>query len=419
MLPFEVRDWQFGRFQYDADVKLSKVEVAGLDDVLANNVVLAVRILTDTIAGLPNDVRNRTVAWLNKPQHTRTLVESSEWLGLSLEHMSAFCVAMSMDEDQNLLKDGVVAWSRQGLSRSHDALMRIKAFCSRYAQISRGRVGGSAWTASRASQLLSDLSTRWFAAFDDVALPVVEEVFSAVVGEASKDGHADTVAETGAADEGTSGQKRRRDDEEQRGAMVDAAVHWASSNLKRVRTSAHWPSARAPVVAAMLRACLKDAGTSSDTDEAAGQELQAAMLSWAGPANICSVLKAVWQCHGPVEPTAFQALLDTAAEKVTTLEDMHGGDALRAAQEAQRKAEVESALAKADAEVLRSRVEALRSRAEATEAEAAKDREALARKLAQEKQWVGELQAKASALLACVTAPRPPADGSEDRGVAP
>ena len=56
---------------------------------------------------------------------------------------------------------------------------------------------------------------------------------------------------------------------------------------------------------------------------------------------------------------------------VTTLEDMHGGEALRVAQEAQRNAERESATAKAEIELLREHVEALRIRPETVESHTA------------------------------------------------
>ena len=68
-----------------------------------------------------------------------------------------------------------------------------------------------------------------------------------------------------------------------------------------------------------------------------------------------SVVQLMKHCDGQIGSKTHQMLLDSVARKVTVLEDLHGGDGLRAAQAAQRTAQAESAAAKAEAEALHSR----------------------------------------------------------------
>lgn len=405
--PCNVTGWQVSVSKVwveAAEVKCLEV-TTHLGEMLMTHTALALRILTGSMFGLPNDIISKVISWAGKPCHAGSLVESPEWLGLNVELISALCATMSKGTDlPNVMKEGVVAWSCGGQPASPDAMARINEFCDHYAQIRR-REGGLAWTAPQASKLLSDLSTRWLKAHDDVALLAVEKIFTTDDGKASD----------------LSGRKRHQEEADQEGPMATAAVQWAVSNLKRLRTSAKWPLVRAPVVAAVVRACSKNQSRRTSTKKkvtlrktmkrshrrtggskvrtdlkrlqtAASLELETAVLSWANPASISSVLKAVRHCDGQVKSRAVQALLDQVAQKVTSLEDMIGVDALCALQKTRREGEEARIFATVAHET------ALDS-AKAAEAEAVRRAEAAE---ARERRLVERFQANTSAMLAFI-----------------
>merc|ERR1712224_1075718 len=129
------------------------------------------------------------------------------------------------------------------------------------------------------------------------------------------------------------------------------------AHVKRIRTSASWPSAQPANVAALLRPAPSSNGSEPDAAEIAG-----AAESWARSATLTSLLEAMGRLDTSSNRKApFQVLLNAAREKATTLQqhnDALGGGALRSALEAQQKAEAEAAAAKQLVAELKSKIDA-------------------------------------------------------------
>jgi len=150
-------------------------------------------------------------------------------------------------------------------------------------------------------------------------------------------------------------------------AFLEAAVGWALPHLKRIRTSESWTSARPAAVAALLQKTEDEYENEDNNEEKADQEggdnngtsgktkkddMEAAVSAWTNTASLQSVLEAIGHLGTSANPAMFHALLASARAKALTLEQQHsslGGNGLRDALEAQRKAEAKASEAEARA----------------------------------------------------------------------